>query len=411
MRFGVFYQLQVPKPWTGNAELNVVQEALDQIQLADELGLDYAWATEHHFLEEYSHSAAPEVFLAAAAARTKNIRLAHGIRQVIANYNHPARSAEGIAMLDLISRGRLEWGIGEGSTRQELGGFGIPAKFKRAMCLEAAEQIANMLVMEPYPGFEGQSFKFPCRNVVPKPLQKPHPPMWMACTNRETIKTAAALGMGALAFSFLNAEEAQTWASAYYDVIKSDACVPIGHAINANIAMVSGFTLHSDREEALRRGRENFEYFAFALSAMVVEDFVPGRTQLWEDYQRRRHNAHDPLILAAAEQNKRRTAGIGTPEDMRKHLRGLQASGVDQVIFMAQAGRSVHEETCESLRIFADEVMPEFVRDRARRDAEKEAELRPYLDAAMARKKYLPALPDHEIPVVKAAVARAQVGR
>ena len=306
----------MPKPWTGNAELNVVQEALDQIQLADELGLDYAWATEHHFLEEYSHSASPEVFLAAAAARTKNIRLAHGIRQVIANYNHPARSAEGIAMLDLISRGRLEWGIGEGSTRQELGGFGIPAKFKRAMCLEAAEQIANMLVMEPYPGFDGESFKFPCRNVVPKPLQKPHPPMWMACTNRETIKTAASLGMGALAFSFLNAEEAQTWASAYYDVIKSDACVPIGHAINANIAMVSGFTLHENREEALRRGHENFEYFAFALSAMVVEDFVPGRTHLWEDYQRRRHNVSDPLILAAAEQNKRRTARHRNP---RRH--------------------------------------------------------------------------------------------
>src|SRR5690606_15443234 len=128
---------------------------------------------------------------------------------------------------------------------------------------------------EPYPGFEGASFQFPCRNVVPKPLQKPHPPMWMACTNRETIRIAGSLGIGALAFSFLNAEEAKTWSAAYYDAIKSESCVPIGHSVNANIAMVSGFTLHEDREEALRRGHENFEYFAFALAALVVEDFVP----------------------------------------------------------------------------------------------------------------------------------------
>ncbi len=131
------------------------------------------------------------MFLAACAAHTKTIRVGHGIRQVIPNYNHPARTAEGLATLDIISKGRLDFGIGEGATRLELGGFGIPAKEKRALALEAGEQIANMMVMDPYPGFEGQGFSFPCRNVVPKPVQKPHPPMWMACTNRDTIKVAA----------------------------------------------------------------------------------------------------------------------------------------------------------------------------------------------------------------------------
>jgi len=102
----------------------------------------------------------------------------------------------------------------------------------------------------------------PCRNVVPKPMQKPHPPMWMACTNRDTIKVAAANGLGALAFSFVDPDEAKSWADIYYGIIKSDACVPLGHSVNANIAMVSNFSVHHDRAEAIRRGQEGFEFLA-----------------------------------------------------------------------------------------------------------------------------------------------------
>ena len=183
MRFGVFYELQLPRPWNEGDEYRLFKEALDQIVLADQLGFNYAWEVEHHFLDEYSHSSAPEVFLATAAGLTKNIRLGHGIRQVIPNYNHPARTAEGLATLDLLSDGRVEFGIGEGATRLELGAFGIPAKTKRAMALEAAEQICNMMVLTPYPGYEGMGFSFPCRNVLPKPLQNPNPPCgWPAQT-------------------------------------------------------------------------------------------------------------------------------------------------------------------------------------------------------------------------------------
>jgi len=128
MRFGVFYEMQLPRPWAPDDERRLFHEALDQVVLADRLGYDYAWEVEHHFLDEYSHSSAPEVFLAAAAARTRRIRLGHGIRQVIPNYNHPARTAEALATLDLISEGRVDFGIGEGATRLELGGFGIKAK-------------------------------------------------------------------------------------------------------------------------------------------------------------------------------------------------------------------------------------------------------------------------------------------
>jgi alkanesulfonate monooxygenase SsuD/methylene tetrahydromethanopterin reductase-like flavin-dependent oxidoreductase (luciferase family) len=409
MRFGVFYELQLPKPWQPGDEHRLFHEALDQVVLADRLGYDYAWEVEHHFLDEYSHSSSPEVFLAAAAARTEQIRLGHGIRQVIPNYNHPARTAESLATLDLIANGRVDFGFGEGATRLELGGFKIPAKEKRAMALEAAEQIANMMVLEPYPGFEGKYFTMPCRNVLPKPVQKPHPPMWMACTNRDTIKAAAACGVGALAFAFVDPEEAQHWAETYYHIIKSDACVPLGHGVNANIAMVSSFSVHPDREEAIRRGHEGFEFFGYALNALVARDTVPGRTNLWGDYVQLRGDRTNKVIAESRAGRLNESSGIGTPHDMRRHLQGFQAAGVDQVIFLQQAGRNRHEHICASLKLFASEVMPAFKAEAEAREKRKAAELAAAIEAALGRKQWMKPLADHEIPVIKASVTRAQV--
>lgn len=408
MRFGVFYEMQLPRPWGPDDERKLFHDALEQVVLADRLGFDYAWEVEHHFLDEYSHSSSPEVFLAAAAARTSRIRLGHGIRQVIPNYNHPARTAECLATLDLLSNGRVEFGIGEGATRLELGGFKIPAKEKRAMSLEAAEQIANMMALEPYPGFEGQYFSMPCRNVLPKPVQKPHPPMWIACTNRDTIKLAAKLGLGALAFSFVDPEEARNWADIYYGIIKSEDCVPLGRTVNANIAMVSSFSLHQDRAEAIRRGHEGFEFFGYALNALVAHDTVPGRTNLWGEYLAQRGNRTDEIIAASREGAQ--SSGIGTPEDMRAHLRALQGAGVDQVIFLQQAGRNRHEHICQSLQLFADTVMAEFREAAAAREKAKQEALQPYIDAALKRKQWMQPLGKDDVPVVRASVKQAQVG-
>jgi len=409
MRFGVFYEMQLPRPWAPDDERRLFHEALEQVELADRLGHDYAWEVEHHFLDEYSHSSSPEVFLAAAAARTKRIRLAHGIRQVIPNYNHPARTAECLATLDLISNGRVDFGIGEGATRLELGGFGIKAKEKRAMALEAAEQIANMMVLEPYPGFEGKYFTMPCRNVLPKPAQKPHPPMWMACTNRDTIKVAASLGLGALAFSFLNPAEARTWSEIYYGILRSEQCVPLGHSVNANLAMVSSFSIHRDRAEAIRRGHEGFEFFGYALNALVAHDTVPGRTNLWGEYLERRGNRTEEFV--AQNVVGARSSGIGTPQDMRAHLESFQEAGVDQVIFLQQAGRNRHAHICESLELFASDVMPTFKADVEAREARKRAELEPYVQAALKRKQWMKPLAQEEIPVVRASVAQAQINQ
>ena len=162
MQFGTIYEHQLPRPWQPDSEERLVREALEQVELADRLGVDYAWEVEHHFLEEYSHSSAPEVFLAACAARTRRIRLGHGIVLVPPGYNHPARVAERIAMLDLISGGRVEFGTGESASRMELEGFGIDPAEKRAMWQEAVAQVALMLCRgRPIPVTTGTYFQMP----------------------------------------------------------------------------------------------------------------------------------------------------------------------------------------------------------------------------------------------------------
>ncbi|MCP5060494.1 MAG: LLM class flavin-dependent oxidoreductase [bacterium] len=392
MKFGIFYEHQLPRPWNDGDELRLFQEALDQVELADRVGIDFAWEVEHHFLEEYSHSSAPEVFLAACSQRTQNIRLGHGIVQTPPGYNHPARVAERIATLDLVSNGRVEFGTGESSAILELGGFNVDVASKREAWREATEQIANMLVMDPYPGFQGKFFDMPCRNIVPKPAQRPHPPLWVACSNRETIKLAARCGIGALTFAFVDPAEAKKWVDDYYRILKEE-CVPIGHAINPNIAMVTGFSLHEDGEEAKRRGQDGFRFFGFGLGHhYIFGEHKPGRTDIWKAFEKARPMLPDDGA----------NRGIGTPDELRAHLGGFAEAGVDQVTFIQQGGRNRHEHICESLELFAERVMPEFKEEEAARERKKMEELAPYLEAAMARKEKMQELADDEIPTFPA---------
>ena len=391
MKFGIFYEHQLPRPWKDGDEHKLFQDALDQVELADKIGIDHAWEVEHHFLEEYSHSSAPEVFLAACSQRTERIRLGHGIVLMPPKYNPPARVAERIATLDLVSNGRVEWGTGESSAALELEGFGIPVEEKRAMWLETVEQTANMMAMDPYPGFEGKYFSMPCRNVVPKPVQKPHPPLWVACSNRETIKLAARLGIGALTFAFVDPSEAKQWVDDYYRIFKEE-CVPIGHTVNPNICMVSGFSVHPDADEAIRRGIDGFRFFGFALGHhYIFGDHKPGRTDIWKAYEKAREQMPNEV-----------GNGIGTPDQLREHLRKFDQSGVDQVAFIQQGGRNKHEHICEALELFARDVMPEFKEREAERQKKKAEELAPYIEAAFKRKTFMAGLADEDIPVITA---------
>jgi alkanesulfonate monooxygenase SsuD/methylene tetrahydromethanopterin reductase-like flavin-dependent oxidoreductase (luciferase family) len=398
MRFSLFYEHQLPRPWTEDSELRLLEDALEQIEVADRAGFDRIWEVEHHFLEEYSHSSAPEVFLAAASQRTERIRLGHGIVQLPPGVNHPARVAERIATLDLVSQGRVDFGTGEGSSAGELGGFLVDRTRKHEQWEDALDAITRMFVEEPFAGWQSEFFRMPPRNVVPKPLQRPHPPLWVACSRRETIHLAARKGIGALAFSFVEPEDAGKWVQEYYALIESEECVPAGFAVNPNVAVVLPMMTHRDEAEAIERGIDGAHFFGYSLAHYYGgSPHVPGWTDVHQEFLDRRDEtgfARDivtpdqaPLGVRLMQEGLGSLRGaIGTPDQVVALLRRYEAVGVDEVGMVLQAGRNSHEDICESLELFGAEVIPQLAEGREEREAAKAERLGPSIEAALARR-------------------------
>jgi alkanesulfonate monooxygenase SsuD/methylene tetrahydromethanopterin reductase-like flavin-dependent oxidoreductase (luciferase family) len=348
MRFGIFYEHQIPRPWDRHSEHRQFHQALEQIELADALGFDYAWMVEHHFLEEYSHGSSPTAFFGAASQRTKNIRLGHGIFQLPTN--HPIRVAEHVATLDLLSNGRVELGTGEGAGPTELHPFGARVREKRAMWEEALQALIPCFTEESWE-FHGKYWDFPARNVLPKPYQQPHPPLWVACSNLSTIEMAAHRGIGALGFQFATPDGARAWVNRYYSLFAAGPQTLGDYQLNPNIAVVSGFMCAETDEEA-RAKAEGWTFFVFCLEYNSSHKYEPGTVNLWDEYQEWK--------LTPAAGKVFESGLIGSPATIRAKLAQFAETGIDQIILLNQAGKTTHEDICSSLELFAREVMPEF---------------------------------------------------
>jgi len=378
MKFGGFYELQHPRPWSDGSEHTMIKNALEQVEISDRMGFDYVWATEHHFLEEYAHSSAPEVFLAACTQRTKNLRIGHGIVQMPPFINHPARVAERVATLDLISDGRVDFGCGAGATETELGGFNVPQDEKKAMFLDGMRTAIRMMVEDPFTGYESKYLKIASRNVVPKPYQKPHPPLWMACSRRESILQAARLGVGALTFSFVSPAEAKQWVKDYYWTIENE-CEPVGYAVNPQFAIACPFLCDRDEKRVTEIAMESYGFFIYGLGHYsFFGEHAPGKTDIWNEYKT---NPHEFALPEGRTQDC-----VGTPETLRQRLRDFENVGIDQVVCISQAGNIPHELLCSSIELFSNEVLPEF-KDRELNGAGQKAAVRARIsEQAMARK-------------------------
>src|SRR6185503_10789195 len=200
----------------------------------------------------------------------------------------------------------------------------------------------------------------------------------MACSRRESILRAARHGVGALVFGFVEPHQAKTWRDEYYAIIKSEACVPIGHAVNANFATLNGLMVHPDADEARRRGLDGFKFFGYCIAHYAIYGaHRPGVTNLWEQFVK----VKDRMKESPG------SGSIGSPASVRAHLEAYAAVGVDQMIFMQQGGRIEHDHICASLELFAREVMPALKEREAERERAKAEELAPFIAAAMARKK------------------------
>jgi alkanesulfonate monooxygenase SsuD/methylene tetrahydromethanopterin reductase-like flavin-dependent oxidoreductase (luciferase family) len=372
MRFGLLYEHQLPRPWAPGAEHRLLDEALEQIALADRLGFAVAWSAEHHFREEGAHGSAPAVLLAAAAARTRAIRLGLAGVPVAAGFGHPARLAAEIATLDLISGGRVELATSEGAAGIELGGFGVDRDRRRAAWEEGLDVLTRMWVEEPFGGWEGAGLAMPPRQVLPRPLQRPHPPLWLACRRRDQLRLAAEKGLGALSLAPVEPDEAALWVAEHEAVMASEHCVPAGFRLDGGLAVVLPMHVHADEAEAIERGLDGAHFTAYARAHFeVFGDHRPGGTRLWEEFLARRGEVGfsrsavtadgGPLKVAILRDGTASLRGaIGTPDQVAELAERYAAAGVEQLVFIVQSGRVPHAHVLESLELFAAEVLPRF---------------------------------------------------
>src|SRR5579862_6218312 len=238
MKIGLFYQIQVPKPWTATSESDRIYEALEQIPYAEAMGFASVWFSEHHFRQVWSHNSAPDLTLAAVSQRTSKIRL--GIGVVLAPIHHPLHIAQRMATLDILSRGRIDVGLGRTGYPYQLTPYGSDLKDTRGMWLEFAELLPRLWT-EPEVTHDGEYFHIPRRDVLPKPLQKPHPPLWSACGSDETARLTGNLGMGGLFGSEGGPERVKQLIALYHDALGAAPAKP-----NRRAALMTAGFCHED---------------------------------------------------------------------------------------------------------------------------------------------------------------------
>lgn len=356
MEFGLFFEISVPRPWVPGIEHRVFQNALEQARLADELGFKYIWAVEHHFLEEYSHCSAPELFLTAVAMQTRHVRVGHGIAVCVPQINHPVRMAERAAVLDLLSDGRLEFGTGRSSTWTELGGFGASPDDTKQIWDEYVRVLPKMWTQERFEGHDGFGFSIPPRAVLPKPYQKPHPPMWVAVSSPGTELDAADRGLGSLGITFVSFAEQERKVNEYRRRIRS--CEPAGEIVNDRVTTVSFMFCHQDCDYGVQGAQRMGGMFNYmAEQTLSARQSYPSRYYASQGLlpSLRRNVAEAP--------QGRVPEGLtaGDPERIIQVLRNWEATGVDHVNFMVNSAEVLsQEEVLASLRLFAREVMPKF---------------------------------------------------
>ncbi len=355
MKFSLFFEIQIAGP-TPERERQTFLDCVEQAVLADEIGYHAVWAVEHHGLFEYAHSSAPEVFLAFVAARTRRIRIGHGVTLTPFRYNHPIRVAERIATLDILSGGRVNWGSGKSSSLVEQVAFESDIPALHGQWLEALEMIPRMWREEVFE-HRGKHFRIAPTQVVPKPVQKPHPPMFAACSKPESAAAVGALGLGALNFALGNDRYLKQKIADYRKAVAGAA--PKHHEKNDHFAVTPAALILPDDRKACQYGYRGARFFSESLAAYylagrrpvgplpVPRDFLP-ETEL-EEIRRYRAEADAPLL-----------AVVGDPSAAREAVSRYREAGVDEVILVMQMGTVPHELILESIRTFGERVMPEF---------------------------------------------------
>jgi alkanesulfonate monooxygenase SsuD/methylene tetrahydromethanopterin reductase-like flavin-dependent oxidoreductase (luciferase family) len=355
MKFSIFFEMQISEP-DGAREARTFHDCVEQAVLADELGYHAVWEVEHHGLYEYSHSSAPEVFLAFVAARTKRIRLGHGVTLLPFRYNHPIRIAERVATLDVLSEGRVLWGSGKSSSLVEQIAFENDLKALHEQWAEAVEMIPRMWASDVFT-FQGRFFNVAPTQILPKPIQKPHPPMFAACSKPESAVSVARMGLGALNFAFGSDDYLGQKVMEYRRAVA--AAQPVGRAKNDWFACTPATLVLEDDREACRYGLRGARFFASAMAAYYFSGQRPvGRLDVPREFLPER-DLEDAMAVRNAP-GSQVAAIVGDPACARETVSRFADIGVDELILVMQMGTVPHELVMRSLRVLAEKVMPHF---------------------------------------------------
>ena len=387
MKFGILYETQ--RPYKGNdLDWNsLYKETLDQCELADQMGFDNLWFVEHHFLMGFSGSPCPEVLFGALSQRTKNIRIGFGVS--ILPSHHPIHIAERVAMVDQLTDGRVEFGTGRSNAYEQVG-QGIDPRETRERWDEALTMLPKMWQSDEF-SWEGKHWNVPARKILPGIYQKPHPRMYLACTQTESFRLAAQKGIGVLSSASYAVDILAEHVKVYRDAI-TDA-EPVGAFVNNfwgnNVHAFCG----KDDQAAKELAAESMKTF-FGPDKPYIQGRINAYEELLEawggvpddlnaDFSRWLRQSDDAHKQQAAEAGLSLDSGpgaaraaiaqldanvlsdrgviiAGNPESCIKTVQMYEDIGVDQVMMIMQTETISHDQVMESMELFGKEVIPAF---------------------------------------------------
>lgn len=372
MKIDLLYEIQNPHA----SEYDAYWQAVEQIELADRMGFDTVWCVEHHFLDGFSHSSAPEVFLAAVSQRTERIRIGHGVVLLPHPFNHPIRVAERIGALDILSNGRVEFGTGRSSPFEQEP-FGIDPEESRAMWEEALRVIPRMWTEERFE-YSGRYFEIPERSVVPRPIQRPHPPIWMAATSPESWELAGRHGIGILGLTiFVSVDQIAERIAAYRETVRH--AVPVGRVVNDQCGAFTVVHCAPTEEEAVANGgtQATVNYVLYAIKVFAggkkpEERLETDPVRTGSETRATQRSYQDltkayPLLekmvkgeLTHEELDAQDMVIVGDPDKCVRKLERYRDAGCDRVLCLMQHGEIPHEAVMASIELFGKHVIPHF---------------------------------------------------
>jgi alkanesulfonate monooxygenase SsuD/methylene tetrahydromethanopterin reductase-like flavin-dependent oxidoreductase (luciferase family) len=366
MKFALFYEIPVARPWDPESEYRAYRDTLEQAIAGDRFGWDAFWTVEHHFLSEYSHCSNPEVLYGAIAASTERIRLGYGVRLMPKPYNHPVRTAESVAVLDLLSDGRVDFGTGRSATRIELEGFGIDPRETRAMWREAIGHVVGCWTNDEY-GFEGDHWSMPKRRVLPKPRQAPHPPVWGATTSDEGHAEVGGLGLGLCSFAVgLPPDEVKRKIDIYRKAV-AECTDPLASFVNDRAATFTMALCSHDEEQAWETARTSFEWYPKTGARQIagVAEWMAERQQELGNYgyaaDMKKIDEDGSLDQLSLEYLVEAGACVlGTPDQCVDACKRYEEAGVDLLLCLVNPYDIPHEAVMRTIELMGEQVIPHF---------------------------------------------------